>query len=197
MVKRKKAKRYLKIIGFVILGLTILLLILNLMLRISIDEELYKNNLLNIYPEEFVNSINIYQRGIVPTFSSITLCNSIYLKKREMRGNDFIHLIVHEATHSYQGNNFLKCIKNSYLSLYHQFKSFLIKGSRNYAYIYSLENNNYNPEQEAEIVADYYYLKFLNGNETIIACYSCENYSKEEIIDLLESKYQSILEKYS
>ena len=51
---------------------------------LSHQEELYKNNLLNIYPEEFVNSINIYQRGIVPTFSSITLCNSIYLKKREM-----------------------------------------------------------------------------------------------------------------
>ena len=203
-------------------------MLLNVLLRKEVPlEEKQRQELLKLFPSELVNSINIYKGGVVPWGAPKATCGKIYYDKTSYSGKEFLTnplsissltSLVHETTHQYQyKKGFLSCVKSGASSILHQFRAFLLHGSRNYAYLYPLNTDNnifspkgyYNPEQEAEIVEDYYYLKLLDGNESLISCYSCEDYSnkdtcyscssfnsKEEILQILETHYQDIMEKY-
>jgi|SRR3989344_6201372 len=197
---KKRRKKIIIIISLVILSLIFLLIVLNLVLRKSFNPESYENDLSKLFGEGFLNdySIKIYEKGIFQTFSSLTICNSIYLKKPSLLDEtDLSLLLVHESTHVYQAKK-VGCIRNSFSSLFHQFKAFLSTGSRGNAYFYLLKQpDNYNPEQEATIIEDYYYLKFLEGNESYIYCLDCQYYEKGELVNSLEEKYLKIIEKYN
>ncbi|MBM3231967.1 hypothetical protein FJZ21_01150 [Candidatus Pacearchaeota archaeon] len=192
-MKRKLSKTWIILISLI--GLIFFLVILNIILREKMEIENYEQNIKNIFGENFIRDYNVkfYSKGIFQTFSSITVCNSIYLKNpSKLTDNSLKSLIIHESTHIYQ-NKEEGCVKNSLSSLYHQFKAFITKGSRGHAYLYSLDSESYNPEQEASIIEDYHYLKYLDGSKENILCTSCENYEKEEVIILLEEKYKKIV----
>tara|TARA_Y100000034_G_C6885657_1_gene406634 strand:+ start:739 stop:1398 length:660 start_codon:yes stop_codon:yes gene_type:complete len=218
---KKKTKKIILISLSAAASIIILLIILNIILRDIQPKDNYKSELLKIFPEEFTNTnFKIYKGGIIPTFSSITLCKSIYFKPSDIKDiNKTNRLLIHEATHLYQvKKGFSKCISNGASSLFHQFRVYLSHGSRGYAYLYPLNPDNnifspksyYNPEQEASMVEDYYYLKFQEGNVSYTNCYKCLDYvdrstcdacsefhSKDKIISELEVKYNNIIKKYS
>ena len=222
MKKRGRKKKLILISSCVLLSIIIIFIILNLFLRKPFPIERSEEELLKIFPQDFIKNyqFKVYQGGIIPSFSSITLCNSVYLKPSDLKNEVYTKkLIIHETVHLYQvRKGFFRCVHNGASSLIHQFRAFLLHGSRGYAYFYPLDASNnifspkgdYNPEQEAEIIEDYYYLNYLEGNQTLISCYRCDDYSnkktcytcssyysKEEIINSLKSHYKKIMEKYS
>ncbi|PIN93897.1 hypothetical protein COU54_01210 [Candidatus Pacearchaeota archaeon CG10_big_fil_rev_8_21_14_0_10_31_24] len=225
----KKKRQIIKILAYITLFLILLLILLifiNILLRNEILLTSYqKDSLKNIFPQNHIESVRFYEGGLLSIGSTKTICKSIYILPNEKgkhiinnpESEEAILLIVHEVTHTFQGKRIDSCIKMSLSSLYAQFRAFLKYGSRNYAYYYPLNlsfdifNRKYfyNPEQEASIIEDYYYLKFLDGNLSNtncydcsknssgdISCFSCDNYSKKYVLDNLENISLDILDKY-
>lgn len=197
MKKRKiKTKKALFIALIVILIIILFLfIILNIILRKEIQ---LKNNDINtlekIFPREHLENIKIYEKGLFSIGSTKAICKSIYFE--DPYSDESISLLVHETVHTYQAKTLTRCIKMSVSSLYNQFIAFLKYGSRNFAYYYSIDKISYNPEQEAAIIEDYFYLKFLNRDISNIYCSDCQDYKKEEVIKNLETIVKKILKKY-
>lgn len=216
-----KKKRVKKIIFIVLIAVTLIILmfsVLNLLLREPFLIEDYREEMLKVFPEDLVNSdIKFYEGGILSIVTSKTICNSVYFNKKNINEDiEKKRTIIHETAHLYQAQG-VSCFEWIVNGAWLQIITATKHGSRNYAYIYTLNPDNnlyyskgvYNIEQEAGIIEDYYYLKFLDGNESSILCYGCDDYedkntchscshyhSREEIISKLEEKYKEIIKKY-
>lgn len=206
-MKKSKKKRIKKIILIIIL-ITIILIIVFFIVNAFLREKVILkekdlDELKKIFPENRLSDIKVYKKGLISIGVSKTFCKSIYINvkdspnflKDENYNNDIL-LLVHETTHTYQSKTIPLCIKTGISSIYNNLISYLRYGSRHYAYVYNLSEENYNPEQEASIIEDYFYLNFQNGDSSYIICGDCSNISDYELIKYLELKKSSILEKY-
>ena len=204
--KKKRIKRFLLTIFLIIILIIVLFFIINNILRkeVSISNNQIEN-LNKIFPNEHINNIKLYKGGLFSIGSTKVICKSIYFENSDLGtyffedqdSNESLVLLVHETTHTYQARTPIKCIKMTFSSLYNQFFAYLKHGSRNFAYYYNISEENYNPEQEASIIEDYFFLKLMNGNIIQTSCYDCDVYEKEELVNILEIKKSKILEKYN
>ncbi|MSS74497.1 hypothetical protein EXS72_02550 [Candidatus Pacearchaeota archaeon] len=203
MIKKKRWKQATYYSILIILGIIIFLTILNYFLR----EEFYLNHeekqaLLEFFPEEHLNKINWYNGGVISWGASKIFFNNVYINPRttpQFANRSSIEsqsLLVHETMHTWQSRKG-GYIKMDIEALYYQFISFLKYGSRNYAYIYSINQSidSLNVEQEAELVDDYFSLKY-ETEEFYIRCIDCENLSIEEIIPIYDIKVKEIFARY-
>ena len=183
-----------------------LILLINILIRERFQlKEKQRETLLLFFPEEHINRISFYKRGVFSIGSTKVLCNSIYFRDKSYWDKRFftqpnsefsLSLLVHGTTHTWQSRK--GCLKMISSSLYNQFKSFLKYGSRSYAYYYSLEDNaeDLNVEQEASIVQDFYLASFTDMEEIGFICQDCPYPITETALEKLKIKTERIIEKY-
>jgi hypothetical protein len=207
--KSKFKNRFLRILSIIIIILLVLILltiILNLILRkeVAISNNQIEN-LKKIFPKEHIENIKLFKGGLFSIGSTKVICKSIYFEDSGLgsyffnnpESNESIVLLVHETAHTYQAITLDKCIKMISSSLYNQFIAYLKYGSRNYAYYYNIKSEkDFNPEEEASIIEDYFNLKYMDGDISGISCIDCKNYEKQELIKRLEIRAKDILNKY-
>lgn len=172
--------------------------------KFQLDDK-QKETLLIFFPSEHINNIHFYKGGTFSLGSTRVICDSIYFRDKDERDKLFfnspddylsLNLLVHEVTHTWQARK--GCFSMSFSALYSQFKSFLTHGTRNHAYLYSLNADikDLNPEQEASIVDNFYLLTFTNLTEFRTFCTDCGNTINETTFEILKNKTKNILEKY-
>ena len=203
MIKKKRWKRATYYSILIILGIILFLTILNYFLR----EEFYLNEeeeraLLEFFPKEHLNKITLYEGGVISWGASKIFFNNVYINPRtdpQFANRSSIasqSLLVHEAMHTWQSRKG-GYIKMDIEALYYQFISFLKYGSRNYAYLYSINQSieSLHVEQEAELVDDYFSLKYEPG-KFYIFCTDCENLSIDDLIPIYDVKVKEIFDRY-
>ena len=150
-VKNKKIKIFLEII-FGIIALLILAVIINSLTRTKIElTSSQKSDLALFFPNDLINNLTVYKGGLISIGASKAIGNNIYLNEKDLNDTS---MLIHEATHSYQKGGVGEMIS----SIYVQFVSYLTHGTRHYAYYYSINDSveNFNSEQEASLVQDFY-----------------------------------------
>lgn len=201
--KIKRTKKYAIIIGVCLLiGISIATLS-NISLRKEwhLNEE-QERKLLKVFPEDHLKKIRFYEGGILAIGSTKVVCNAVYINQRtsysffeNQTSPTSITLLVHETTHTWQNRK--GCLTNSIEALESQFQAYLLQGDRNYAYVYSLNTTlaELNPEQEATVIEDYYWLVFENGSISETYCYDCKE-DTENLREQFSMKVNEILDAY-
>ena len=187
-----KNRRQIIISIAVLFGIIILFFMVNFLARKDFKlTENQKNDLEIFYPDNHLDSISFYRGGLLSIGSTKVVCNSIYFNNEP--SND---LLVHEVMHTWQSRN--GCIKMIASSLFNQFKSYLKYGERNQAYFYSINDNSseFNVEQEATLVQDFYIAAFSNKSSYFLFCEDCPNEIDNETLIKFAGKSIEILKKY-
>jgi len=200
----KKRENYTWVYAVILLLLFLVSLNIRMRERIYLDD-FQKNVLLNFFSEEHIDSIKFYRGGMVSLGSTRVLCNNIYFNPRTSSyffedniSSDSLSFLVHETTHTFQSRK--SCLSVVVSSLSNQLFAYFKHGSRNYAYLYSINESleNFNVEQEASLVEDYFQLSFADENQTIyINCLNCDNYTSEELFFIFKERFNEIILKYS
>lgn len=171
---------------------------------IKISEE-QENILKSIYGENILNGTKFYaiRSLLIEIPPSHVFFDKVYLNwywQYEQKSENFnlnyraTMTLIHEMMHVYQiKKNLIKTAASSSISL---IKSFLSTGSKNSAYQYSLNQENYNVEQEAQLITDYYGLILFNEDIYKRCCLECTKMSLEEIKTKLKEKTRIFLEEY-
>ena len=143
------------------------------------------------FPNDLINNLTVYKGGLISIGASKAIGNNIYLNEKDLNDTS---MLIHEATHSYQKGGVGEMIS----SIYVQFVSYLTHGTRHYAYYYSINDSveNFNSEQEASLVQDFYVVAFTNSSKFKMYCIDCETHLSNSTIKILEEKARAILNKY-